>query len=118
MDRRKSSTAPVGTHASPEQYCFPVRMTVGISYAVRFGIHRFIHSKTLPYKYVNGMEADLWTSFGKIKLKEILVLPLVGLYRNCGLNAGLPEQRKRSGGAKLRFKTPMWSSIQESLTGW
>jgi hypothetical protein len=69
-------------------------------------------------QYFNGIEADLWTSFGKVKQKEILVLRLVGLYRNCGLNTGLLEQRKRSAGAKLRFKTLMCSPIQAFLTEW
>lgn len=27
-------------------------------------------------QYFNGIEADLWTSFGKVKQKEILILPI------------------------------------------
>jgi hypothetical protein len=37
-----------------EEYAFPVWATAGTSYAVRFGIHRFIHSKTLPYRISTG----------------------------------------------------------------
>ena len=37
-----------------EEYSFPVRATVGTSYAVRFGIHRFVHSKPLPYIISTG----------------------------------------------------------------
>jgi len=69
-------------------------------------------------QYFNGIEADLWTSFGKVKQKEILVLRLVDLYRTGGLSAGLLDQRKSSAGAKLRSKTLMYSPIQAFLTGW